>query len=244
MTCYLLFYPIHPLLNGLIERMDQRRLFRYSTAMFILYCCLNYLKYDLFFPSALILWITIYFVLAYIKRYMSRFAADFKKNTLIFVAGMTAFLMTAFVINLIGLHVTYMYDKILHWALKECNPFLLIATLGLFNIMRNSSFHSRVINYLAGLSLYIYLIHENILIRTYLRPYMINYIYETYGYEHLLGCVMVVFGVVLGIGVLGSLVYDRTMRKIVASFCDVIYDYLRRKYKAIEDRLMENKDYR
>lgn len=51
LTCYLLFYPIHPLLNVIINYMNKQLLFRVSLIMFILYCCFNFIKGSLFFSS-------------------------------------------------------------------------------------------------------------------------------------------------------------------------------------------------
>ena len=49
LTCYLLFYPIHPLLNIVIQKLDKRNHLRLACAMLILYCGFGFLKEDLFF---------------------------------------------------------------------------------------------------------------------------------------------------------------------------------------------------
>ena len=56
MTCYLLFYLVHPILNKIIEQMDQKQLFRSTVALTILYIEFNFIKSKLFFGSDLILW--------------------------------------------------------------------------------------------------------------------------------------------------------------------------------------------
>ncbi len=43
-TCYLLFYPIHPILNDIINRMDQRKLFRSTAVLVVLYIFMDFLK--------------------------------------------------------------------------------------------------------------------------------------------------------------------------------------------------------
>lgn len=49
LTCYLLFWPIHPLLNVVINKLDKQHLFRISTALFVIYACFNFIKKIHFF---------------------------------------------------------------------------------------------------------------------------------------------------------------------------------------------------
>jgi len=53
-TCYLLFYPIHPLLNRLIDNLTRKEHLSVALFGFILYYCLGYLKEDSFFASRLV----------------------------------------------------------------------------------------------------------------------------------------------------------------------------------------------
>lgn len=78
-TCYLLFYPVHSFLNSLIKAMNKQTLFRISAAMFMLYCCFNFVISGRFFSSPIILWITIYFIMAYLRFYMNDFSNDKKR---------------------------------------------------------------------------------------------------------------------------------------------------------------------
>ena len=72
MTCYLLFYPISPILNFVIDRMSKIQLFRSASALAILYIFLDFINVDWFFSSPLILWVTIYFVIAYMQKYLMK----------------------------------------------------------------------------------------------------------------------------------------------------------------------------
>ncbi len=56
-TCYLLFYPISPILNRVIDGMSKRQLLRSASALALLYIFLDFIKGDWFFPSTLILWV-------------------------------------------------------------------------------------------------------------------------------------------------------------------------------------------
>ena len=81
-TCYILFCILYPLLNKIIYCLSQRELLRISIVLTLLYIIMDYIKKDLFFPSHLILWVTIYFDIAYIKIFMTDFCENQKSNIL------------------------------------------------------------------------------------------------------------------------------------------------------------------
>ncbi|WP_408609982.1 acyltransferase family protein [Intestinibaculum porci] len=80
MTCYLIFYPLHPILNNVINKMNQKQLFRCTAALSFMYILMDFIEWDWFFPSMIILWITIYFCVAYMKKYLTDFANSMKKK--------------------------------------------------------------------------------------------------------------------------------------------------------------------
>ena len=69
LTCYLLFYPIHPYLNRLIAAMTQKEHLKVVSVLAVLYIGFNFIKDCFFFPNMLLLWISVYLIVAYIKRY-------------------------------------------------------------------------------------------------------------------------------------------------------------------------------
>lgn len=166
LTCYLLFWPIHPLLNVVINKLDKQHLFRISTALFVIYACFNFIKKDSFFPSTIILWITIYFVMAYIQLYLKNFADSVKYNFVLLLVGFVGWFGIAFMANFLGLHISFLSDKVLRWQ-TNYNPFLIILAIALFNLMRKLTFTNKIVNYISSLSLLVYIIHENIVLRNY-----------------------------------------------------------------------------
>lgn len=55
MTCYLLFYPIHGLLNKLLIRLEQRELLLLTTVLLFLYVICYFFKPGLYYTNPLIL---------------------------------------------------------------------------------------------------------------------------------------------------------------------------------------------
>lgn len=64
MTCYLLFYPIHPILNKVIYSMNKVQLFRSSMGLAIVYIILNFIDGEWFLP--LILFYGLLFILLWL----------------------------------------------------------------------------------------------------------------------------------------------------------------------------------
>lgn len=82
-TCYLLFYLIHPFLNKIIETVDQKHLLRISFILTALYLILDFFVNWLFFPSDIIVWTTVYFIMAYTKKYLPSVSNNIKTNILL-----------------------------------------------------------------------------------------------------------------------------------------------------------------
>lgn len=238
MTCYLLFYPIHPLLNIVIRKMKKTELFRISLTMFIMYSCLDFIKSDLFFPSIIILWIAIYFLIAYMQLYMKEFSNDKKKNIIMLVIGSTGVILIAALTNILGLHISYMHDKMLKWA-TNCNPFLIVISIASFNIVRNIHFKNKIVNYISSLSLLIYIIHENLILRTYSRPYIVNCMYVTFGYKHIVIETLILSVLVFLFGLVASLLYDVLISRLVQLLSEKLYVKIRYMYIYMEKMLME-----
>ena len=55
---------------------------------------------------------------------------------------------------------------------KTSNPFTFLIALGSFGVALSKDYSNKVVNYISGLSLFIYLIHENLLVRSIVRPKM------------------------------------------------------------------------
>jgi hypothetical protein len=84
-------------------------------------------------------------------------------------------------------------------------------------------FKSRFINYISSLSLLVYIIHENIILRNYYRPFFINWLYETFGYSQV---VLLMLAVALAIFVgttIVAFIYDKTIRRFVRKLSEVIH---------------------
>lgn len=240
MTCYILFYLIHPFLNGIADRLTQKRHLLFVSVAFFLYYIVSYLHAivfggTLFFASSLIQWSVIYFTVSYIKKYTPQFCENIKANFALLFLACAGHIFVVFAINVIGLKIDAMDGKALN-PVAVIGPFLIIIAITLFNIFRKLKFKNILINYVSSLSMLIYIIHENILLRTYFRPRIWQYIFLNYGYTHLL---LWVFALALAIFVCSfavSSLYRLLFGKLNAVISNKLYNIIKsvyRKYEAV-----------
>lgn len=236
-TCYLMFYPIHPILNGAIRRLSKKQLFRLAAALLTMYFGVDFIYRGLFFTSTIILWITVYFAMAYLQLYLPDFADSPRRNAALLLVGLLGYLGIAFAANALGLRFSSFRDQMLYWQ-TNCNPFMIAIAIALFNLSRRLTFRSRTVNYVAGLSLLVYIIHENRLLRAYFRPALWQYIYTRFGYDRLLLWVFALSAGVFLFALALSIAYDKTLRRFVRKAADRAYTFLAGAYLKLEARLL------
>ena len=87
------------------------------------------------------MWVSLYFVMAYVKKYITGFSENKKKIILLLILGISGFVMTSAVLNIFGLKIPAFNGKMLHTASNK-NPFLIVMTFALFNLCRRLKFKS------------------------------------------------------------------------------------------------------
>ena len=233
MTCYILFYPIHGMLNKILKGLNQKELLLLTSVSSFLYIVCNFAKSGLFFTSPLLLWLVIYIVLVYFKRYSINKMDDTKINLAFLIISLSINALLIIGTNYLGLHINFFSEKVLRWW-NNCNPFLLIAAFSLFNLVRNVHFKNKTINYISSMSMLIYIIHENELLRTYYRPALWHAIYNQFGYDHLIFWVFVMSLGVFAFGVVMSMIYHHTLEKVANKEVDWLLPKIQKLYGKYE----------
>ena len=245
LTCYVLFFIIHPFLNMVIEKMSQRQLFRTAFWGVLLYIIIpfstritNHLfkASASFFSSQLVFWIVLYFVIAYIKKYAPNFTGNRLYNLLLIVFGFIGNYGIIILTNIIGLKYYALLNTALQIWNQYYNPFLIMMVIGAFNVANNFHFESKIINYISSLSLYIYIIHENIMLRWFYRPAMWQYIYTNYGYAHILRWVFILVVIIFAFGLISSILYKQSVHKAVVRCCERLYPKISNIWMRFENK--------
>ena len=213
-TCYILIYMIHPYLNLIISNINQKVHAVLCMVSMTLYCGIVFFKSGLLYSSNLVLFIIVYFMIAYMRKYMQEWFNKKKHNIILLIIGFAGMLAMMLINNYLGLHFAAYRNKLLGWNVNN-NPFLIMAAVALFHMFRQLKFKNVCINYISGCSLIIYVIHENILFRSFTRVRIWANLLERFGRDTVV-LQMFCFAVALFVAaVLVSVIYQYFIHGIV-----------------------------
>ena len=145
-TCYLIFYIIHPVLNKAIAGLKQQTLLRLNILAIWLYliiafaCRASMYAYGIgtqFFSSRLVMWTVVYFMLAYVKFYANDFFSRRSVNTGLIAFGFIGNCGLIILTNILGLKFGKFSDALQIWIVQY-NLFLIVSAIGLHGTARNA----------------------------------------------------------------------------------------------------------
>jgi hypothetical protein len=241
MTCYITFCFIYPYLNILINNISKKQHLRIVLLMLFVYVGINFVLKNSFFSSTLILWITIYFTIAYLKFYLQNMTCSIRTNIVFLLLGIISYIGEVIITNYVGFIIPFFETRIFKWNVN-CNPFCILIAISAFNLFRQLRFSNKVINYLSSLSMLIYIIHENYLLRNYYRPILWQFAYEHFRYRHI---VLISFAIVLFVfcfGAVLSILYKETIQKATKRIAQKLYALISSKYYYIEEKLIKQNE--
>ena len=224
-TCYFVFALITPILNKIIKSFNQQIHFIVSLVFFLLFFIAGFVYGpNSTFSNTLIIWITIYFIVAYFKLYGQKFCESKKINITLLLIGVLGIIAITTITYFLGTKISLIKDNT-RWS-KPNSPLFLFIAFGSLNLFNRAKFTSKFINYISSLSFLIYITHENLLFRTYIRPQIWNYIYTNLGYNLLFVWLLVYTIVLFVVAMLISVLYNVSLRKSIHKLSDKIYQLL------------------
>ncbi len=234
--CYILLYLAHPLLNIIINTIDKRKLLSVNLVLIILYCGVNFLLPNTYYYTRFVGFICIYFITAYMKKYMTGFRTDKRANYIMLAVSAAFALAMVLLTNFLGMRISIFSGMLQRWNVF-INPFFVMISLSMFNLAKSHDFKNKAVNYISGMSLLIYIIHNNRLLMEKIKTSFFGWVYTTYSYSAELLWV-VVFGIILFAGSLAAgFVYKATLQKAVVKFCDFVYVPMKKAAGKLIDRL-------
>ena len=234
MTCYIIFLFIYPWLNKLLALTDQKQMLRMVIFSSLLWIIADYFKADLFFSSSLILWITIYILIFYLKTYCRKSMSNIKTGYALILVGILGYIAQVIVTNYVGMHLCKAFaTKLLRWN-NNCCPFYIMIAIGAIIIAIQTRYKNIVINYISGLSMFGYLFHENYLFRRYTRPVIWMYLYERYGYAQVVILDLIYAIALFILTLIVSAIYKETFQRLVMVVLNKVYLIIKKIYGRIE----------
>ena len=224
-TVYLIFYIIHPLLNIIIEKLNKKSLLHICMFIVIYYFCIQFIFEPTTNYQDIVGFVLIYFIVAYLKNFLRNYSLNKKLNIIVLLISCIAFISFIILENFIGCKIKMLSDNILRFA-TLMNPLVIIISISLFNLFVNKNYNNLKINYISSLSLLIYLIHENALVREYTKAFYWTNIENIFSYRYIsLLVLFTTIGVFLVSLVIASL-YKETIQKLIKKICDSIWNFL------------------
>jgi len=213
-TCYILVYMIHPFLNIIINNITQKTHAVLCIVSLTLYCGIGFFKSGLLYSSNLVLFIILYFLMGYMRKYMQNWFDKKKHTVILLMAGLAGMLGMLLINNYLGLHDNAYHYKLLQWNVNN-NPFLIMMAVALFHIFRQLKFKNPCINYIAGCSLIVYVIHENILFRSFTRVRIWANLLERFGRDTVVLQMFAYAVLLFAAAVLAAVIYQYFIHGIV-----------------------------
>lgn len=242
MTCYIMLLLLYPFLNIIVKSIDKKQLFRINLLSIIVYFGICFVKTNLLFNTSLVVFVVIYFLVAYIRKYCINFVKDKKANIILLILSVAISIASLIVLNYIELKSGIKVVKLIIFATNN-NILLLITGLSLFNLFLNINISNKVINYISSLSMLIYVIHENILVRVYLRPQIWSDILNIYGEKYIIIEDIIFSILILCVSSFIAIIYKNTIQKIVIKITNYLYNksIIKKCYLIIERKILNMK---
>jgi len=232
-TTYVLYYLTVPCINIVIKNMSQRSHLQICIILIFLFCIVQFVLKGKLYYTWWLGFIIIHILVAYKQRYLKPlFSYRFGKA--IFTISIVCYIGLVFVTDFIGLNMPIMFNRVQYWN-QFLNPFEVIIGIGLVDLFIKIQIDSKrikqIIVSVSACSLEIYLIHNNYMVKTYWRPQIWEWIYKTFGFEHLNSWVLVVTFTTLIISGLMAYIYHfllskgkHTVLKQVVRVFDILTD--------------------
>lgn len=173
--CYLIMYMLSPFINVIIEKADRITL---KKVIILLICVFGIIPYATFGLAwgyniySIEQFILIYFIGAYIRKYdidkkiMSNISLYQKRLACIgiFISGLVLnfvlYLAKMYMLTIDSNTLQFLGNGIGRLINSYSNPILILQSIAIFILFGTFSFKSKIINYISGLTLGVYLIHD------------------------------------------------------------------------------------
>lgn len=198
----------------------------------IIYCLIGWILggKSYYYYNNLLGFIIIYFIVAYDKLYLKKFSKSKRVNINLLIISLVMFIGLLLITNILGLKIDFLKDQMLHWN-NINNIFGILIGIALLNLFGNSYFENKFINYISSLSLLFYIIHENSLFRSYIKPIFYQHVFQN-GDELVWviieACLLFLFGMMI------SILYKESLQKIVSKMSDIITNIFHKIWNRIE----------
>lgn len=240
-TCYLLFYMIHPFLNRMLEQLSINEHLAFATILFVIYFIIPVLpleEINLFFVNEFVIFLATYVIVSFIKIFKNEWTEKLKTNKCILFVSVISYIVLILCVDFLGLRTNYFLNRLVRWNMNN-SLFMFLIAFSSFNIMKKKEFINRTINYLSSLALLVYIFHENLAFRRYFRPVIEFSILNRFGIEHAFICAVCMAVSLAILSFIISAIYKIFFTKTVSKLSSIISKNLLTLWKKYERLVIE-----
>lgn len=240
-TCYLLFYLIHPFLNRMLEQLNISEHFALTSFLFMIYFIIPVLpleEINLFFANELVIFLATYVIVSFIKIYKNEWTENLKLNKGILFVSIVSYVALILSVDYLGLRTNYFLNRLVRWNMNN-SLFMFLIAFSSFNMMKKKKFINRTINYFSSLSLLVYIFHENLALRRYFRPVIEFSILRRFSIEHAFICAVFMAVSLAILSFIIGAIYKIFFTKIVSKLSSIISQNIQTLWKKYERLVIE-----
>ena len=239
--CYVVFYLLAPIVVMGLRQLSKKAHFILSIVLMVVYGILSMLTLH---PVGSMLFQFFYLLtlVAFIKWHIPSIYKYKKINLLIFGVGIIISFAGFF-----GFQMLYWHNP--NWlnpniAIIDFNsayaPILVIALLCLFNVFAEMKFENGFISYLSSCSLFVYVIHENYLLRSYTRVEYYNFMVSHYGGDNLMMVWMVICALFMFVvGFILAVGYKESIHRLTGKLSSWLNNLLLKLFDSVYKKLFK-----
>lgn len=225
-TCYVMYYCLHGFINKALRGTESKSriamivLFLFNGVIFVV---------GGFFFTELIGFIIAHVFTWYLKKCISPWDKTRLRKTglRILLIGLCGWLLGAAAMNIVGIKINAIGSKLQNWN-RFYNPFILAIAYGAMLLASCKEYYSDKTNWISGLSLYIYMVTGNQLLRIYPDNALYDVVKNRFGTSMKICFIFVVAYTVIKLiaGCILAAMYKKTIsqliNKITNKECDII----------------------
>lgn len=231
-------YAIYPLLNTVINNISQKRHLINCIVFIVFYFFVASISSGFFYANSLIEFVGIYFVVAYVKKYMQSLTSNMRLTVLFLVVNLVLLIILQLLMNFVGARIDVFSSRVMHFV-NFYNPIFIMLAFSLFNIFINLKLSSSIINYISSLTMMVFILHLNILFKKYVLGQIIYYLWRLTDEMNIL-LFMILFSVALFIAsTVVAALYNIIFQKWVHKFVNVLMRSILKIYGKFESLMLK-----
>ena len=224
--CYVVFYLLAPIVVFGLRNLSKKAHFCIVLISLASYGLLSFIKLE---PvgSNLLNFFYILNIVSFVKWHLSDVSKKTSINFAVFIIGMVILFSFYLGFILLAKHIDFFSN---FYFFSMLSPLQLVPLIALFNLFCNMKFNNRIISYLSTCSLFVYVIHENFLLRSITRPYYYEHMFSSYGDSYaivyMVSCALFMFFV----GFILSVIYKESVHRLTKKLSHFLYLFGKKVY--------------